>query len=196
MHGAAVERRIRPSFEAAGLPYPPLDLVYLAFKDTRKLEVYARASSVADFVHVLDYAVQGASGRLGPKLMEGDHQVPEGLYAAEFLNPNSRFHVSIKLGYPNAFDRKMGEADGRANLGGDIMIHGGSASVGCLAMGDEAAEDLFVLAALVTKRNLKIVVSPTDFRLEGAKAPELDLPWAKDLYAALRAELSRYSRRR
>jgi hypothetical protein len=37
--------------------------------------------------------------------------------------------------------------DGRKNLGSNIMIHGKNCSVGCLAMGDEAAEELFVLAA-------------------------------------------------
>ena len=55
--------------------------------------------------------VLGASGGLGPKLREGDRQVPEGVYSIVYLNPNSVAHLSLALGYPNAFDRA--HADGR-----------------------------------------------------------------------------------
>ena len=126
--------------------------------------------------------------------MEGDHQVPEGVYRAEFLNPNSRFHLSIRLNYPNAFDRQMAAADGREQLGGDIMIHGSSSSVGCLAMGDQAAEDLFVLSALVTKERTRIVVSPTDFRLANSRVDVSVPPWVSRLYESLRVELAQYER--
>ena len=70
------------------------------------------------------------SGRLGPKLREGDRQSPEGFYAVtkEELNPNSRWHRSFSLGFPNAFDRAQGRT------GSFIMVHGGCQSVGCFAM--------------------------------------------------------------
>ena len=72
------------------------------------------------------------SGRLGPKLREGDRQAPEGFYtvSAEQLNPNSRWHRSFSLGFPNAFD----QAHGRT--GSFIMVHGGCPSIGCYAMTD------------------------------------------------------------
>ena len=47
------------------------------------------------------------SGQLGPKLREGDHQVPEGFYAIApgQMNPNSHYYLSFNVGYPNAYDR-------------------------------------------------------------------------------------------
>jgi murein L,D-transpeptidase YafK len=186
-------RRLRPEFEAAGLPYPPHEVAYVAFKDSRRLEVYGRAVGAQDWRFVKSYPILGASGRLGPKLAEGDRQVPEGIYRAQFLNANSRYHLSIRLDYPNAFDRRMATREGRTRLGGDIMIHGSSVSIGCLAMGDRPAEDLFVLAALVSKERTRILVCPTDFRLAGHRAPRPEGPeWVEDLYASLRAELAQY----
>lgn len=192
--GTGVATRLQPAFAEAGLHYPPHEVAYLAFKDQRVLEVYGRNASSEPWRYVQRYVVQGASGRLGPKLVEGDHQVPEGVYRAEFLNPNSRFHLSIRLNYPNAFDRQMAAADGREQLGGDIMIHGSSSSVGCLAMGDQAAEDLFVLSALVTKERTRIVVSPTDFRLANSRVDVSVPPWVSRLYESLRVELAQYER--
>ena len=91
-------------------------------------------------------------GASGPKIQRGDKQVPEGVYGISYLNPNSAYHLSLGVNYPNAFDREMAAKDGRKNLGGDIMIHGKNVSSGCLAVGDEPAEELFVLAAEVGTR--------------------------------------------
>lgn len=189
-----VELRLRPAFDAVGLHYPPNELAYLAIKDARRVEVYGRMDSSEPWRHVKDYSILGLSGKQGPKLLEGDNQVPEGVYQAEFLNPNSRFHLSIRLNYPNAFDRRKAEAEGRAALGGDIMIHGTSSSVGCLAVGNQSAEDLFVLAALVSKEHVRIVVTPTDFRLH-SKPDSVGQPvWIEELYGDLRKEVAGYQR--
>jgi murein L,D-transpeptidase YafK len=193
--GAAVEGRVGSLFAEAALPYPPKELALVAFKDTRRLDVHARNAPNEPWLFIRSYPVLGASGSLGPKVREGDKQVPEGIYGAELLNPNSKFHLSIRVSYPNAFDRANAARDGRTNLGGDIMIHGGSASVGCLAIGDEAAEDLFVMAALAGIERVRIVISPTDFRAADARAPTTEHVWAEQLYADLRAELTNYSRR-
>lgn len=174
------------------MAYPPYELAYVAFKDVMQLEVYGRMGPEEPWRFVRRYPVLSASGKLGPKLVEGDRQVPEGVYGAEFLNANSRFHLSIRLDYPNAFDREMGERDGRSKLGGDIMIHGSAVSVGCLAMGDEAATDLFILAALVFRERLRIVVSPTDFRVPGRSQPVVGVPWSGGLYDRIRAELGAF----
>jgi murein L,D-transpeptidase YafK len=156
--------------------------------------VYASSERHDAWTPVLAYPIKGMSGRLGPKLREGDLQVPEGIYYVEFLNANSRFHLSIRLNYPNRYDRAQAAIDGRTRLGSDIMIHGMASSIGCLAMGNEAAEDLFVLAALVGRENIVIVVSPTDFR-RGEPAQTIDGPtWLPNLYERLRAELRRYPR--
>ena len=59
------------------------------------------------------YSVLAASGVAGPKLRQGDKQVPEGVYGISFLNPSSRYDVSLRVNYPNAFDRQMAAKDGR-----------------------------------------------------------------------------------
>lgn len=189
---ARLERR----FVAAGLDLPPDQLALVAFKDKRILELYGRKRA-EPWCFLLRYPIRGASGTLGPKLREGDRQVPEGLYRVERLNPNSRFHLALRLDYPNALDRAMAALEGRHAVGGDIMIHGGDQSIGCLAMGDEAAEDLFTLAAMVGIDNVRVVLSPVDFR-ETAHfdAPALLPGWTHSLYAQLRAELDRYPRGR
>jgi hypothetical protein len=192
MHGADVSARVKAKFLAAGLPYPPRDLAILAFKDSRRVEVYGTGEGDQPWVPVLRYDIQGMSGKLGPKLREGDRQVPEGIYYVEFLNANSRFHLSIRLNYPNRYDRAQAVIDGRTHLGSDIMIHGMASSIGCLAMGNEAAEDLFVLAALVGKERIIIVVAPTDFR-RGEIAQPIDGPtWLPQLYERLRVALRHY----
>ena len=147
--GPSVERRLRPAFERAGLPWTPRNLTLVAFKAERRLELYASDGEEKP-QFVLAYPILAASGVAGPKLREGDKQVPEGFYRIELLNPNSRYHLSLRVNYPNADDIDRAREDGRdlSTLGGDIMIHGGSASIGCLALGDPAIEELFVLAAL------------------------------------------------
>jgi hypothetical protein len=193
-HEAAVRQRLQPLLAVAGLASPPRELALLAFKDTRRLALYARDETSQPWRHVTTYRVLGASGGPGPKLREGDQQVPEGVYRVTLLNPNSRFHLSLRLDYPNAFDRQMALADGREQLGGDVMIHGTAASIGCLAMGNQAAEDLFVLAAWVGIDNIRVVICPTDFRDAQAQDPIVGVPWASQLYTMLRSELGNYSR--
>jgi murein L,D-transpeptidase YafK len=188
---ASVEKRLRSDFQRAGVPYPPARLVFVGLKQEALLEVYAadiEPDSSLRFIRA--YPIRQASGVLGPKLKEGDRQVPEGLYGIEYLNPNSAYHLSMKITYPNAFDKARGAEEGRTNLGGDIMIHGKELSIGCLAMGDEAAEDLFVLAALTGISNIKVILSPVDFRKtelpSNAKVP----PWTATLYPQIRKALA------
>ena len=191
-YGPSARARLVPFFAAAGVPYPPARFLLLALKQERELQLYA-AGSAQDLGFVRSYAIRGMSGELGPKLREGDRQVPEGVYRIVYLNPNSIAHLSLALSYPNDFDRVHAEEEGRepAILGGDIMIHGGSASVGCLAMGDEAAEDLFILAADAGWQDTVIVVSPIDFRnaaLPAGYRPSAE--WVNQLYAWLRTALA------
>jgi hypothetical protein len=194
MHAGAVGARLKSKFTEAAVPYPPAELAYVAFKDTARMEVYARAQPSAEWRLVLKYPILGMSGNLGPKLREGDMQVPEGIYRAEFLNANSRFHLSIRLNYPNEFDRAQAQAEGRKALGSDIMIHGTSSSIGCLAMGNQAAEDLFILAAVSGKEQVEIVVAPTDFRRQPVRMPEGSPSWLPVLYGHIKAALNRFPR--
>jgi hypothetical protein len=189
-YGEQARARAKPFFQKAGVPYPPRKLVLLGLKAERILQVYAsNETNGYRFIH--SYPILAASGGPGPKLREGDRQVPEGIYPIELLNPNSSYHLSLRVGYPNDFDRAQAAKEGRTKLGGDIMIHGKSVSIGCLAMGDEAAEDLFVLAADTGLQNIKVVLSPVDFRT-GTIAPKTaNLPdWTEGLYSQIKREMS------
>ena len=191
LHGPAARARLVPRFTRAGIAYPPRAVTLVGLKRERLLQVYAgpRADALA---HVADHTILAASGGPGPKLREGDAQVPEGLYRIESLNPNSAFHLSLRVNYPNAFDRRRGAEDGRRRLGGDIMIHGSAVSIGCLAMGDEVAEDLFVLAADTGLPRIAVILAPWDLRRHPAPAGEVSLPaWAPGLYASIAGALRR-----
>ncbi|MFO1251101.1 MAG: hypothetical protein U1E77_08210 [Inhella sp.] len=192
-HGAGVEARLRAQVEAVGLAYPPAHLALVAIKDEALLLVYGRNDSGAAWQPLLSYPIRGMSGRQGPKLRRGDLQVPEGFYRVESLNPNSRFHLSLRLDYPNAFDQTRAQADGRSDLGSDIMIHGTSSSIGCLAMGNQAAEDLFVLAALARPNPMEVLITPTDWR---RKRPVIRAgpAWLPELDRELQRSLGQFPR--
>lgn len=81
------------------------------------------------------------SGALGPKLKEGDRQSPEGFYFVRpgQMNPNSNYHLSFNLGYPNAYDRAHGRT------GSFLMVHGNCVSIGCYAMTDPVIEEIYTI---------------------------------------------------
>lgn len=190
-YGPAARARLLPYFAAAGVPYPPARFLLLGLKQERELQLYAAGPGQA-FAFIRSFPVFGASGEIGPKLRQGDRQVPEGVYRIDYLNPNSIAHLSLALSYPNAFDRIHAEEDGRESdvLGGNIMIHGGAGSVGCLAIGDEAAEEVFVLAADADWEHAIVVISPVDFRTTALPADyALPADWVSPLYGWLRTEL-------
>ncbi|MCK4441849.1 MAG: hypothetical protein KAU90_07560, partial [Sulfurovaceae bacterium] len=98
----------------------PKKLTLIGLKYERKLEVWGKRDK--EWKHIYDYNFTAFSGRLGPKLKEGDRQIPEGIYGISYLNPNSKFHLSMRIDYPNKFDKKMAKKEKRTDLGGDIMI--------------------------------------------------------------------------
>jgi hypothetical protein len=186
------QTRLARKFEEAKAPWRPAEIALVAVKDEKTLELFARPAGGAwTFIH--RYPVLAASGGSGPKLRRGDKQVPEGIYRISFLNPNSRFHVALRVDYPNAFDKRMGLRDGRKDLGGDIMIHGKAASIGCLAVGDEAAEELFVLAAETGPQKIKLIIAPTDFRRTAVPPLQPGQPaWLPGLYSEVAAAMAEF----
>lgn len=189
-YGYSARKRLAPYFRAARVDYPPQTVLLVAFKWERRLELYA-GNAPHDLKFIRYYDVLGASGDIGPKLREGDRQVPEGIYRFTQLNPNSRYHLSVKVDYPNSFDRMMGRIDDRTNLGGGIYIHGGSDSAGCLAMSDTVAEEIFTLVAQSGVENASIILSPVDMRREPPPDPiSHDVPvWAPYLYSIIQRAL-------
>src|SRR5438552_19156720 len=75
---AGAEARLAASFAQQHVPYPPRSVTFIALKDQARLEVWADGGRGWTFVR--SYLIRASSGRLGPKLGQGDHQVPEGLY--------------------------------------------------------------------------------------------------------------------
>lgn len=187
-YGPAARTRLAPAFARAGVAYPPRAVTLVGLKDEARLEVYAGSRHDAQ-AFVTSYPVLAASGGPGPKLREGDGQVPEGVYRIESLNPNSRFHLALRVSYPNADDCRRAAADGRRRLGSDIMIHGNAVSIGCLAMGDVAAEELFVLAADTGLAGIAVILAPHDLRRRPAPSGPALPPWAPELYSQIRLAL-------
>jgi len=106
------------------------------------------------------------SGRLGPKISEGDLQAPEGFYTVtkEQLNPNSRWHRAFNLGFPNDFDKAQGRN------GSFLMIHGGCASIGCYAMTNAVIDELWrIVTAAIDKGEERVPVHAFPFRMTEAK---------------------------
>jgi len=194
VYGDYAAGKLAPYFAEAKVSYPPREVTFVALKQEKKLELWAR--DTGEFRFIRDYHIKAASGIAGPKLRQGDKQVPEGVYRIVGLNPNSNYHLSMKLNYPNAFDLFHAWDEGRTSPGSDIFIHGKAASIGCLAMGDEAIEELFVLTAHIGAENVKVVIAPHDPRVYPLEAYAEYLPsWTPDLYALITREIKALSPR-
>ena len=168
-------RRVKPTLIAA-LAEKNLDYgspVFLRiFTAEKVLEVWVAEKDRYVLFHA--YPICTYSGRLGPKIREGDNQAPEGFYRVgpNQLNPQSNYHLAFNLGYPNAYDR----ANGRT--GSFLMVHGNCVSIGCYAMGDAAIEEIYTLmdAALHSgQKNIDVHVFP--FRFDSTKIVWQNSEW-------------------
>lgn len=152
----SVEPTLRAMIKRAGLAYPPKQLFFRAFKRERILEVWGAASATSEFKKLKSYKVLAASGKAGPKRAVGDYQVPEGWYHVDRFNPKSLFHLSLGLNYPNASDRIFAT---NPDPGSDIFIHGNAKSIGCLAIGDPAIEEVYTLTR-AAKNRVYVLILP------------------------------------
>jgi murein L,D-transpeptidase YafK len=87
----------------------------------------------------------------GHKQIEGDGKTPEGVYRIDRRNPNSRFHLSLGISYPNEMDKFVAEGMGKSP-GGDIFIHGQRHPMrkdkddwtwGCIAVDNDEIEKIY-----------------------------------------------------
>lgn len=188
-HQADVKNRLEPLFSQHGISFPPDKIRLVGNKSARRIDLYAMKDD--HWIKIKGYKFTGYSGLLGPKLREGDGQIPEGIYSIKYLNPNSRYHLSMKLNYPNAFDKEMGRRDGRTKLGTDIFIHGNNLTIGCIPIGDRNIEELFVLTALTGKDNVSVIITPYDFISDDKVKAQNKPAWIDELYNNIRKELQR-----
>lgn len=109
------------------------------FKREFELEVWLKHDG--RFERFATYPICMWSGGLGPKERQGDRQAPEGFYTVDSaaLNPNSKYHRSFNLGFPNAFDRA------HDHTGSLLMVHGDCRSIGCYAMTDPVIDEIWAL---------------------------------------------------
>jgi len=120
----------------------PASPIYVRiFKEESELEVWKRR---ADGTYALldTFEICAWSGELGPKIQEGDRQAPEGFYQVTpaQMNPNSSYHLSFNIGFPNPFD------EAHERTGSHLMVHGACSSAGCYSMTDETVEVIYALA--------------------------------------------------
>ena len=180
--------RLRLNFDKAAFKDFPQEIIIVAFKEEKKLQVYANHNAAIKFIK--EYPFTAYSGELGPKLKEGDRQIPEGIYKVEYLNPNSSYYLSIKVNYPNEFDKSKSQLANVKDMGGDIFIHGKSATIGCIPIGDEAIEEVFLMTQKAINNGVKVIISPRDFR-ENTDYPKIkSIDWENELYDKIKIELN------
>lgn len=122
----------------------------LVDKSDRRLELLSGDAVVRRYEIALGFAPEG------DKQQEGDGKTPEGRYTIESRNPDSAFHRSLKISYPDAADRAAAAARD-VSAGGDIFIHGapnwwllpgqppGDWTKGCIAVTDAEIEEIWSL---------------------------------------------------
>jgi murein L,D-transpeptidase YafK len=132
------------------------------------------------------FPLTAMSGGPGPKLQEGDGQIPEGIYQIDSVNPNSSYHLSLRVSYPNEDDKVRSKKLGISKLGGDIYIHGKDASIGCLAIGDKAIERVFYIVNKVGYQKVAVIIAPVD--LLNSRLPSRD---NDELYKKIQGEMIR-----
>jgi murein L,D-transpeptidase YafK len=138
------EDTLRKQFAAKGLQWPAKYLYIRSFKYDGQLEVWVKNERKEPFKLFKMYRVCAMAGTLGPKRMAGDYQVPEGFYYINEFNPNSNYHLSLGLNYPNQSDKILSDS---LRPGGDIYIHGSCVTVGCIPLTDEFIDEVYILAA-------------------------------------------------
>lgn len=174
--------KIAQKCREAGVSYPPRELFLRGFKAEQQLEAWARSDD-GPLRLVGTWPVLAASGDPGPKRRQGDRQVPEGCYRVVVFNPKSNYHLSLGLDYPNASDRVRSD---KTKPGDHIYIHGNEVSIGCLALGDAAIEELYLLAQDTREKPIAVHLFPA--RMAGPAWEKLRAEHPR--HASLWAELS------
>ena len=116
-------------------------LLIRTYKKEAEFEIW-KMKADGRYTKVKTFPMCRWSGQLGPKMREGDRQVPEGFYKITpgQMNPTSQYYLSFNVGYPNAYDRAHGAT------GGSIFVHGACSSAGCFSMTDQQIDQIYAVA--------------------------------------------------
>ena len=151
-------------FKNKGLEWPAKYIYIRSFKYDSQLEVWVKNERSQPYKLFKTYKICALAGTLGPKRMEGDYQVPEGFYHINEFNPNSLYHLSLGLNYPNMSDRMLSDS---TQPGGDIYIHGSCVTTGCIPITNQQIEELYILAAYAKNQGqdfIPVHIFPVDFK--------------------------------
>ncbi len=156
----AKSKVIEDLLTSKGIKPTNVELFIRIFKKEQQLEVWGKNKGDARFVLLQTYAVCANSGTLGPKRKSGDRQMPEGFYTVDLFNPQSQYHLSMRVSYPNASDLKFADP---INPGDNIFIHGSCLTIGCFPIGDESMKELYLLAvrAKSNGKDIPVHIFPT-----------------------------------
>ncbi|MGH1464018.1 MAG: L,D-transpeptidase family protein [Cognatishimia sp.] len=119
----------------------------VVFKEQRKMYLMHHEKVLKSYDVGLGFAPTGHKKR------EGDGRTPEGEYKIDRRNPNSEFHLSIGISYPNASDRAYAARNG-FSPGGDIFIHGKPPkfakapddwTAGCIAVSNREIQEVYAM---------------------------------------------------
>jgi murein L,D-transpeptidase YafK len=162
------EQRLAAKGMKAGSP-----VLIRIFKAESQLELWMQKDD--RFELFASYAICYWSGRLGPKLQEGDRQAPEGLYsvALDQIHHKGRWPRSLDIGFPNAFDKAY------SRTGSLILVHGGCKSTGCYAMTNPVMEEIYALTEQALRQGqAAIQVHIFPFRMtEASLEAQVGSPW-------------------
>ncbi len=153
-------------FRKKNVAYPPKDIYLRAFKSQNEMELWARNAEGGEYKLIKTYHICAVPGRLGPKRIQGDRQVPEGYYFIDEFNNASDYYLSLLLNYPNYSDQLLGSQ----KTGGDIYIHGGCVTVGCLPMTNPGIQEIYTVclnARLNGQQYIPVHIFPTRLNKNG-----------------------------
>ena len=117
----------------------------LVYKEERKMFLMHEDQVLKHYDIGLGFAPEGHKER------RGDGRTPEGVYWIDRRNPDSQFHLSLGISYPNAEDRAYAARNG-FNPGGDIFIHGrprqnrkggNDWTAGCIAVTNKEIQEIY-----------------------------------------------------
>jgi murein L,D-transpeptidase YafK len=147
-----------------------LDIILVAYKEERTIEIWGKNDNDTEYKLITKYPFCFYIGKLGPKRTLGDRQIPEGLYYISMFNPKSDYYLSLKVSYPNKSDSILGT---HGRLGGDIYIHGGCVTIGCIPITDDKIKELYLYAVYARNNGGNIPVYIFPFKMDDNKLNSL-----------------------
>lgn len=165
-YGAKAEV-VEKYFSQQKLSYSGFHLFIRGFKKEKELEVWVKEKGKDTYTLLTTYPFCAVSGQLGPKRKEGDLQIPEGVYHLNHFNPQSNFHLSLGINYPNASDKILSDPK---HPGSAIYIHGNCVTIGCIPITDDKIKELYILAVEATnngQQKIPVHIFPTKLNENG-----------------------------